>query len=1119
MFFGLMRSRCFAPLFWCQFLSAFNDNCVRQMLALLILFDLGEKAAGSLITLAVGIFILPSLLLSALGGEMADSHDKARVARALKAAEIVVQAIAAAGFVLHSIVLLYVALFGLGTIAALFGPIKYGILPDHLETAELPAGNALIEGATFLAILCGLIAGGTIIAHAGNSWLVAAQLMAVALACWATSRFIPATGVAAPGLVPRRNIFASTAKLLRELRADHRLWAGGVAVSCFWVTGAVALALVPVIVRSRIGGDIGVETAITALFAIGVGAGSILSALIARGRIVLLTVPVAAFLIAVFLIDLGRLTVHLPVSPGDVDVMTFLSTTLGRRIAFDVVATAVAGALLVVPAFTAVQSWAGEERRARVVAAVNILSALFMVAGSLVTAILQTRFFGLSEPALLIGLGCFDAAAGVYFFKALPGRFGADALALVLRLCCRLQVEGADHLATTGERTILALTRRSCLDALVIFALLPERPLFVTDREPAARGCAKFFRDLFLITTEKPETMRDLSAAMESGRRVVIFLDDRLTVDHALPAAYAMAARIAQATAALFVAARLDGLERPPFALRPAATARRNLWPKIRVIFGPPRRAETATEIYKMTTDLAFAATPLDRTLLAALVDVARRTGSSLPIIEDPFTGALPMRRFLIAAAILARKIMVFSEPGECIGLFLPNANATLVTFFALQAAGRVPAMLNYTAGGANLRAACIAARVRTVLTSRSFLDKADLHALLAEIGAQTKILHLEDMRESITLLDKLRGFLEAGRALHPRQADDPAAVLFTSGSEGAPKGVVLSHRNMISNVAQVVTQFDISTADIAFNVLPVFHTFGLTSCTLLPMLAGVKVFLYPSPLHTRQIPEFIEKSGATFLFGTDTFLKHYGRVADAKMFKALRYAVAGGEPITAETCTLYREKCGVPVLEGYGITEASPVIAVNTPIFHRDGTSGRFVPAIEARVEKVEGIAEGGRLFVRGPNIMRGYYRADNPGVLEATPQGWHDTGDIVAIDADGYVTIKGRVKRFAKIGGEMVSLAAVEAMCEGLWPDDAFALAAVPDARKGERLILLTTKTGAQRADMLAWMKAKGAAELTIPAEILTIEALPRLGNGKIDYVELNRLVRSKRGAEKVG
>ena len=516
---------------------------------------------------------------------------------------------------------------------------------------------------------------------------------------------------------------------------------------------------------------------------------------------------------------------------------------------------------------------------------------------------------------------------------------------------CRLEVRGAEHLAEADERAIIAVNQGSRLDALVILASLPEKPLFVVDSQLAMRWWMKPFRCFCLgVEAGKPGALRQLIRAVESGRRAVIFLDGRLAAAHALPKAYAMAAFVADRADARIIAARLDGLAQAPFAL----------CPKLRLTFGSPRRAghpsgdggerhaAAGAAVYESMTDLAFAATPLERTLIEALAETARRHGPAKAIIEDPFSGALSARRFLVAAAVLARKVMGFTEPGECVGLVLPNANAAMVTFFALQAAGRVAAMLNYTAGGANMRAACVAARVRSVLTSRAFVDKADLHALIAEIGEQATIVYLEDMRGGVTALDKLRGLWEAGRALHPRNPDDPAAVLFTSGSEGAPKGVVLSHRNMLANVAQVVTRFDVSAADTAFNVLPVFHAFGLTSCTLLPLLAGVKVYLYPSPLHTRQIPELIHNSGTTFLFGTDTFLKHYGRVAGAETFRSLRYVVAGGEPVTAETRALYKEKCGVTVLEGYGVTEASPVLAVNTPIFNRFGTAGRLVPGIE---------------------------------------------------------------------------------------------------------------------------------------------------------------------------
>jgi acyl-[acyl-carrier-protein]-phospholipid O-acyltransferase/long-chain-fatty-acid--[acyl-carrier-protein] ligase len=448
------------------------------------------------------------------------------------------------------------------------------------------------------------------------------------------------------------------------------------------------------------------------------------------------------------------------------------------------------------------------------------------------------------------------------------------------------------------------------------------------------------------------------------------------------------------------------------------------------------------------------------------------------------------------------------------LGLLLPNANAAAVTFFAIQQAGRVAAMLNFTAGATNLRAACTGSCVAHILTSRAFVEKANLEAAVAELSQQAKIHYLEDIRSTATIGDKLRGLLERGRPLVVRKPDDPAVVLFTSGSEGAPKGVVLSHRNLLANIAQINARIDITPNDIVFNALPVFHSFGLTGGLLLGMLTGMKVYLYPSPLHYRQIPELVYGSNATVLFGTDTFLAGYAKMAHPYDFRSLRYIVAGAERVKEETRRVYMEKFGLRILEGYGVTETAPVLAVNTPMFNKVGTVGRLMPGMEHRLEPVPGIAEGGRLVVRGPNVMLGYYRVDHPGLLEAAPGGWHDTGDIVEMDAERFITIKGRAKRFAKIAGEMVSLAAVEQICGDLWRDHPPAVIALPDARKGERLIMVTTKDGATRAQVQAWMKERGATELMFPAEVVTIDAMPLLGSGKTDYVELDRLMRGKLG-----
>ncbi|MGZ6012858.1 MAG: AMP-binding protein [Caulobacteraceae bacterium] len=348
--------------------------------------------------------------------------------------------------------------------------------------------------------------------------------------------------------------------------------------------------------------------------------------------------------------------------------------------------------------------------------------------------------------------------------------------------------------------------------------------------------------------------------------------------------------------------------------------------------------------------------------------------------------------------------------------------------------------------------------------------------------------------------------------------ADDAAVILFTSGSEGAPKAVVLTHRNILANCAQTAARVDFNPTDRVLNALPIFHSFGLTGGLLLPLLNGVKVVLYPNPLHYAAIPALAYDASATILFGSDTFLSGYARQAQGYDFYSLRYVFAGAEPVKAETRTRFFEKFGLRILEGYGVTECAPVIAVNTPMHFRAGTVGRLLPAIEARLEPVPGVERGGRLYVRGPNVMAGYYLAEAPGVLVPPQGGWHDTGDIVDIDADGFVSILGRAKRFAKIGGEMVSLAAVEASAAACWPQFAHAVVARPDPKKGEQLVLYTTAPDAAPRDLSAWGRAHGVPELMLPKDVRVVAALPMLATGKTDYVALNASARASGESEEI-
>jgi acyl-[acyl-carrier-protein]-phospholipid O-acyltransferase/long-chain-fatty-acid--[acyl-carrier-protein] ligase len=420
--------------------------------------------------------------------------------------------------------------------------------------------------------------------------------------------------------------------------------------------------------------------------------------------------------------------------------------------------------------------------------------------------------------------------------------------------------------------------------------------------------------------------------------------------------------------------------------------------------------------------------------------------------------------------------------------------------------------MLNYTAGSKNMLAACEAAQVKVILTSRSFIEKGRLQDVETALGEKARLIYLEDVRGEVTAFDKIKGLLAAKAARVDRKPTDPAAILFTSGSEGTPKGVVLSHRNLLANSIQSLTRIAAHGDDKVFNVLPVFHSFGLTAGLIMPLTGGIPIYLYPSPLHYRIVPELVYQTNATILFGTDTFLNGYARVAHPYDFHSVRLILAGAEAVKKRTREIYMERFGVRILEGYGVTETAPVLAINTPLANKSGTVGRLSPLMEHRLEEVPGIDEGGRLYVRGPNVMLGYLRAENPGVLETLPDGWHDTGDIVSFDNQGYITIRGRAKRFAKIAGEMVSLSAVEALAAELSPAVLSVVVSIPDLRKGEKLVLVTTDKEVTRQRFQQLAKAKGAADLMIPAEVLHVDHVPVLGSGKTDYVAASALVKDK-------
>jgi len=685
-----------------------------------------------------------------------------------------------------------------------------------------------------------------------------------------------------------------------------------------------------------------------------------------------------------------------------------------------------------------------------------------------------------------------------------------------------------------NAKTLVVANHESLMDGVLLWLFLPLNATFVVHTGVARhwlyRHLLKFIPHLPVSPTS-PLAMKQVLRLVESGTPVVIFPEGRLTTTGALMKVYDGSAFIAAKTGATVIPVRIEGTNLSPFS-RLTGIMPRKWFPKLSVTIQSPRvikMAETGTaktrrraageDMARVLQESAVGA-QARQTLFEAFLGALRTFGAKYPLIEDSRmleNPTLPVETYgsVLRTSLAVRRLAEpLTRKGECVGVLMPNAAPTVGLVLGLSAAARVPAMLNYTAGREGLQAACVAADIKTIFTSRTFLEKGKLTALVEGLDGIT-VFYAEDFKARLSLTDKLwiaAHLKMPSRAAVPTDAGSAAVVLFTSGSEGKPKGVVHTHASILSNVAQVRAMADFSPLDKFMVALPLFHSFGFTCGVILPLVSGYKIVLYPSPLHYRVVPEVVYDRNCTVLFGTSTFLGNYARFAHPYDFARLRYVVAGAEKLSETVRNTWFEKFGMRVMEGYGVTECAPVLAVNTRMAYRTGSVGRMVPGLEYRLEPVPGIDDGGLLVVKGPNVMAGYMKHEKPGQLQPTEHegaaGWYNTGDIVSVDGEGFVFIRGRVKRFAKIAGEMVSLEVVEKLAQAVSPTFAHAAVAVPNEGKGEALVLFTTNGELSAKDLQAKAREIGVPELAVPRMVRVLEAIPVLGTGKTDYVKLNQL-----------
>jgi acyl-[acyl-carrier-protein]-phospholipid O-acyltransferase/long-chain-fatty-acid--[acyl-carrier-protein] ligase len=1127
----LLRTPGFLPLFIVQWFGAFADNALKSAFGFMVayggadLFGLSPQVA---VTLGGAVFMLPFFLFSGVSGRLSDTVDKKLVVRWTRLAEVALAILSAYAIMIHSAPLALLGMFFYAVQSTIFGPAKYSILPQFVGRERLVTANALFEGSTFVAILLGTLFGGLTIGLGGR-WIAIVGLVSVALIGAVAAFFIPSAPPAPGAGRFRFSLIGSSRGAFAAIRRKRTLFLAVSGISWFWMIGLIVMSVFPDFAKSTLKVDEIVANLLVAAFVVGIALGSAATAKVLAGRISARHTPIGALVMALFLVDLSHSATALGAvgAGGALDFSAFITSWAGIRVLVDLVGVAFGGGLFTVPLYALLQSRADEHERSSAIAGNNIMNSALMVIGTGLAAGLLA--IGVTTLQLLFWLGLANILAAIVCLKFVPDELVKAIGHRLMQLLFRARVKGLENYGDGEGAAVVVVNHTSFIDAVLLGCMLPGKPVFAINKYIAERWWVQpafLFFDLIPVDPTSPFTVRKMVKLVKEGRRLVIFPEGRITVTGALMKVYDGPAMIAALAEVPIIPVRIDGAQYTLFS-RLKGKVRQRLFPEIKMtvlparrialtpgLVGRKRRTEAGHHLQAIMTEMVYATSPAAETLFDGLLH-ARHIHGKRTMIEDVTRAPIGYTAIIRGAFALGKSFARLSAPGERVGVLLPNTVAAVVTFFALQVTGRIPAMLNFSAGPASVEAARKAAEVKLVLTSRLFIEKGRLQPLADILGANARLVYLEDLRGEIGLFRKLFAmaggiaprFVSRAAFQRPTDPEAEAVVLFTSGSEGTPKGVSLSHHAIQANRQQIASVIDFSSEDVVLNALPLFHAFGLTAGCLLPLFSGVRQMLYPSPLHYRIVPEMAYDVNATILFGTDTFLAGYARMAHPYDFYSVRYVFAGAERVKPETRRVWSEKFGIRLLEGYGTTETSPVIAINTPMANRPGSVGKALPGIETRLEKIAGIEEGGKLLVRGANVMRGYYRAEAPGQLQPPADGWYDTGDIVTID-DGFITISGRAKRFAKVGGEMVSLAAIEALAGEFWPHHATAAAAVPHERKGEEIVLVTERPEADLSEFQRFARGRGLSEIMLPRTVLFAEKLPLLGSGKVDNTAVTEI-----------
>jgi acyl-[acyl-carrier-protein]-phospholipid O-acyltransferase/long-chain-fatty-acid--[acyl-carrier-protein] ligase len=1111
--------RGFWSLIATQFQGAFSDNLLRYFVTFLILaMGLSPAQRDRLVVLLIPLlFSVPFLLFSMAGGFLADRFSKRSVTIGTKLMEIGVALVALVGLARGSMALECAAIFLIATQAAFFGPSKYGLLPELLPEKLLPWGNGILELGTFIAIIGGTVAAGELssVFHNQPAW-TGALLVALAAVGLVTSLGISRVPAASPEKRFRVNPLADLWDQMREIRKDRVLNLAVLGNVYFWFLGSLLIINIILYANDVLKIPESQASLLLAILSIGIGVGSFAAGWLSGGKIEYGLIPLGALGLTVMAVLLSL--------PG----LSFAA--VGVRLAL----LGFFGGFFAVPINALIQHRPDPARKGGVIAAANLLS-FVGIALQPVVQFLLIRFGHPSPSKVFLLCGLLTLAATAYVLWLLPDALLRLLLWLATHSLYRIRVEGRDNIPERGGALFVS-NHMSFVDALLVLSSTDRRVRFLMFKDfyelPFIRPFAKILGVIPISSDQRPRelirSLREASDAIRSGHVVCIFAEGQITrIGQLLPFRRGLE-RIMQDVDAPIVPLCLDGVWGSIFSYEKG----RFLWKlphrvpyPVTISYGKPMPAtSTAFQVRQAVQELQSESyrtrkkrmRPLHRRWLA----LARRHPFRFAMAD----ARVPGTRFgaaLVGAIVLARRLRPHWQDQSMVGILLPPSVPGALVNFAALLSGKVPVNLNYTASAETLASCARQCGLQTVVTSNAFLER-------VKVEVPGRPVPLEEAAAAPRIAERIIAFLLAllparwlekalGR-VKPAALDDPATVIFSSGSTGDPKGVLLSHYNIGSNIDQVGQTFMLGARDRMLGVLPFFHSFGFTVTLWLPATLGAGVVYHPSPLDAKVIGALVRRHQVTFLLSTPTFLQNYIRRCSPEDFGSLEFVVVGAEKLPERVAVAFEDAFGIRPFEGYGCTECSPVVAVNARDFRaagfrqvgaKRGKIGHPLPGVSVRIVDPDTmqpvpLGQSGLLLVHGPNVMQGYLGRPEK-TAEVLQEGWYVTGDIAEMDEEGFLTITDRLSRFSKIGGEMVPHIKIEEQLHELAgaTEQTFVVTGVPDGKKGERLAVLHTLSPEKLAEVLEKLPSCPLPNLWIPRanQFFHVDTLPLLGTGKLD------------------